>query len=122
MLIVLAAAYDRPGRGTRVRDGKDCGGGRYDRPRGGSLFCSSTSRGVCAVVVFIAVLFWTFVWPWWRTQPRGGIGCSARVDMVSVSGFVCAVVVMVSDAERGGMWWSTGCHVVLFRLKWRLGL
>ena len=89
---------------------------------GGSLLRSSTSQGVCAVVVFIAVLFWTFVWPWWRTQPRGGIGCSARVDMVSVSGFVCAVVVMVSDAECGGMWWSTGCHVVLFRLKWRPGL
>ena len=34
---------------------------------GGSLLHSSTSRGVCAVVVFIAVLFWTFVWPWRRT-------------------------------------------------------
>ena len=118
--IVLAAAYDRPGWGTRVGDGKDCSGSRYDRPGGRSLFRSSASRGVSTIVVFFAVLFWTFVWPRRRMQLRGGIGCGARVDMVS--GFVCVVVVMVSDAEHGGMWWSTGCYVALFRLKWWPGL
>ena len=64
--IVLAAAYDRPGWGTRVGDGKDCGGSGYDRPGWGSLFCSSASRGVSTTVMFVAVLFWSFVWPWRR--------------------------------------------------------
>jgi hypothetical protein len=55
VLIVLAAAYDRPGRGTRVGDGKDCGGSGFDRPGLGSLLCSGASQGVCAIVIFIAI-------------------------------------------------------------------
>jgi hypothetical protein len=72
---------------------------------------------VSTIVIFVVVLFWSFVWPWWEMQPGGGIGCGVRVDMVS--GFVCAIVVMASDVESGGMWWSSGCYVTLFWLKWQ---
>jgi hypothetical protein len=36
VLIVLAAANDRPGQEMRVGDGKDCGGRGYDGPGGRS--------------------------------------------------------------------------------------
>jgi len=52
---VLAAAYDRPGRGTRVGDGKDCGGSGYDRPGWGSSLRSGAGRGMRAIVIFVAV-------------------------------------------------------------------
>ena len=55
VLIVLTAVYDWPGWGTRVGDGKDCGGSGYNRPGWGSSLRSGASQGVCAIVIFIAI-------------------------------------------------------------------
>lgn len=46
---------------------------------------------MCVVVVFVVVfLVWVFVWPRWRVQLRGGIGCGVVVKMAGWSGDWCS--------------------------------
>jgi hypothetical protein len=82
-------------------------------PRRWSPSHSIPSRGIFAIIL---ILVSVFVRPGWGTRSGGGVGCSVGVDMVS--GFVCAIVVMVSNAKCGGMWWSSRCYIALFRFRW----
>jgi hypothetical protein len=59
---------------------------------------------MCAIVIFIAIFIAIFVRPWWWTQSRGGIWCSAGFDMVFV-------------ARGSGGCWGTR-HDVTVQLRW----
>jgi hypothetical protein len=93
-------AYIWPGRGARISDRKNRSGGGQDWPRRGSSFCSGASQGVCAVEVFVVVLFWGFNWPRRQAQLRGGVWGGVCINMVW--GFECVVVDMVFISAHGG--------------------
>jgi hypothetical protein len=73
--------------------------------------CSGASRGVCAIVVFIAIFIRIFVRPSQQTQLRGEIGSGVKVDIAW--GFGCAVVGVMLIAMHGGRWWDMRRDVVI---------
>jgi len=99
ILTRLTVAYVWPGWGARIFNEQNWGGGGYDWPGRGSLFCSDASWCVCAVVVlFVAVL--VFDWPGWWAQSRGGRGGGVGINMTW--GLGCVVVDVVFVAACSG--------------------